>query len=33
MLSPIRGSPEYAALGKELAERERTYRAALKDVP
>jgi len=33
MLSPIRGSPEYAALREELAQRERTYRAALKDVP
>src|SRR6266545_444076 len=33
MLSPIRGSPEYAALREELAQRERTYRAALKDAP
>jgi TolB-like protein len=33
MLSPIRSSPEYAALREELAQRERTYRAALKDVP
>jgi TolB-like protein len=33
MLSPIRTSPEYAALREELAQRERTYRAALKDVP
>ena len=33
MLSPIRASPEYAALREKLAQRERTYRAALKDVP
>jgi TolB-like protein len=33
MLAPIRGSPEYAAFREELAQRERTYRAALKDVP
>ncbi|MDQ2977995.1 MAG: hypothetical protein M3R62_02160, partial [Acidobacteriota bacterium] len=33
MLSPIRNSPEYAALREELAQRERTYRSALKDVP
>jgi hypothetical protein len=33
MLSPIRSSPEYAALREALAQRERTYRAALKDVP
>jgi TolB-like protein len=33
MLSPIRSSPEYAAFREQLALRERTYRAALKDVP
>jgi hypothetical protein len=33
MLSPIRSSPEYAALREELAGRDRTYRAALNDVP
>jgi TolB-like protein len=33
MLSPIRGSPEYSAFREELAQRERTYRAALKDAP
>jgi TolB-like protein len=33
MLSPIRSSPEYAALKEELTLRDRTYRAALQDVP
>jgi TolB-like protein len=33
LLSPIRGSPEYATLREELAQRDRTYRAALKDIP
>ncbi|HYR46920.1 MAG TPA: hypothetical protein VER78_07925, partial [Thermoanaerobaculia bacterium] len=32
-LSPIRRSPEYAALRKDLEQKDRTYRAALKDVP
>ncbi len=33
MLSPIRSSPEYAALKEELTRRDRTYRAALENVP
>jgi hypothetical protein len=33
MLAPIRGSPQYAAFMEELAQRDRTYRAALKDAP
>jgi TolB-like protein len=33
MLSPIRNSPEYAALRETLAQRDRTYRAALTAVP
>ena len=33
MLSPIRNSPQYAAFRKGLAQSDRTYRAALKEVP
>lgn len=33
MLSSIRGSREYVALREELAQRDRTYREALRDVP
>ncbi len=32
MLSPIRSSPEYAALREELAQKDRAYRAALKGI-
>ena len=32
LLSPIRGSPEYAALREELARRDKAYRAALKGI-
>jgi hypothetical protein len=33
LLSPIRNSPEYAAFREELAQNDRTYRAALKELP
>ena len=33
MLSPIRSSPEYTALREQLTQQDRTYRAALQDVP
>ena len=33
LLAPIRKSPEYAALREQLAQKDRAYREALKDLP